>query len=482
MERLPTMPQLLRSNARTAGQLIALVVLTFAAYHQVVTHQFVWDTIPFVVENPWVHNLNGENFLSIFTEAHKANWQPIVWLSHSLDFYFFGTEPAGHHLVNVLLHLTNVFLVCYLVRLLLQKQHFFNPEEISWIAFLSAAAFAVHPQHVESVAWVVERKDVLYSVFMLGSMITYLQTKNHSSSPRLNRWLPFTLFLLAVASKPMAVTLPLVLLLMDCYPLQRLTAVNKTVIFAVGEKWHYFLVSLCVALITLKTQSIAMPTLDALPGWARGLNALDNTWFYLRHYLIPVNLSPLYPFPLDSMASIKFWGPGAVFLTGTSVISVILWRRMVQWPLMLLGFYVLTLLPVSGLIHVGPAKATDHYTYLSTLPFSLLIAVAIVAGFHLFTKFRPAILALTISYYVFLLLVCVQQVTYWNNPLYLWGRVVQLYPTSSLGHRNLAAAYVSIGDQQRALEHALISEHLGGPIDDYLEKLKRSIEQSVPEK
>lgn len=449
---------------------VLLAAITVAAYLDVRHHHFVWDTIPFVLENPWVHEVTIDNIVAMFTQAHRANWQPIVNLSHTFDIYWFGYDSGAHHLVNLAMHTLNALLLYWLVSLLLGKTGK-APTVIGWIAFLTAIIFALHPQHVESVAWVVERKDVLYSLFALGCMIAYLKTDTVFSWR--SSWLPFSLFCLSIASKPMAVTLPVILMMLDLYP-RRQDLTPAAVLKRFLQKSHYFAVSAIVSLITLNTQSIAMPGIDNLPAWARILNAVDNSWFYIAHYLWPVNLSPFYPYPQNAkyLASAAFWLPGVTFLLISSIAALVCLLRGLRWPGLLLAFYLVTLLPVSGLIHVGPAKATDHYVYLATIPLSLLTALLIVTAWQAAPKIRALIAPLSIAYLLFLLAITQVQVSYWNNPVSLWTRVTSLHPDAAFGHRNLAAAYVSIDEWDLALIHAELSLKLGSPDVSYVERLR----------
>ncbi|MBT4161714.1 MAG: hypothetical protein HOE54_10445, partial [Gammaproteobacteria bacterium] len=432
---------------------VVLSVLLALAYHEVRNHYFVWDTIPFVLENPWIHEWTFDNVIAMFTKAHMANWQPVVLLSHALDFTLFGNNAGLHHLTNLVLHIANALLLYALIsRILLLTG---RPARLAgWIGFLTALIFGLHPQHVESVAWVAERKDVLYSFFALISLLLYLKYSGTGEKRPASLIWPFVFFCISIAAKPMAVTLPVILLLLDIYPLNRCKSPSDLAALII-EKLHYFLVTAIVIVITLTTQSLAMPDAVDLPLWARALNAIDNTLFYVAGYVWPVDLSPFYPYPQDAayLQSASFWLPGLLFLLATSVVTVWMFYRGVQWPLLLFAFYLVTLSPVSGLIHVGPAKATDHYVYLATIPFSLLTALAIAWGWTKADLAKLLSISLTILYLVSLLLMTQLQVTYWNNPLTLWSRVAQLYPESPFAHRNLAAAYVQLGDPQQALHH-----------------------------
>ncbi len=469
---VPDRASLVLPALNTQRFLIAVLLILLAgsaAYMQVASHHFVWDTIPFVIENPWLQDPGTSDLIAMFTQAHRANWQPLVWLSHSLDFLLFGTDAGKHHLVNLLFHLANAVLVYLLVLYLLIRADL-SVYVKGHIALASALIFVLHPQHVESVAWVVERKDVLYGLFYLASLVTWIRYRLALHPTRLDRFYPLALFILSLASKPMAVTLPVVLVLLDFYPLRQVRFNVRDLTHSVLCKWHYFALALLVMLVTLKTQSMAMPEAGQLPAWARAVNALNNIGFYIGHYLVPTQLSPFYPYPgAETLSSPSFWLPVTVFILFLSGLCIYLWRRGIEWPGLLWICYLVTLLPVSGLIQVGPAKATDHYTYLVTLPLAILTGIGI--GYAL-SRSRLITWTLTLTYVLFLFLITRQQVTYWNNPLSLWTRVVQLYPESAYAHRNLAAAWDAVGDTRTALIHAERSLRLGGPVEEYVRTLR----------
>lgn len=453
---------------------IVISLASIMVYAEVRNHHFVWDTIPFVLQNLWIHEWSVDNLIAMFTQAHEANWHPVVLLSHALDISVFGYDSGWHHLTNLLLHIINALLLYQLANGLLVRGEM-DVESAGWVAFLTALIFAIHPQHVESVAWVVERKDVLYSLFALSCLLVYLERAPEGKS---RDHLPvFLLFCLSVGAKPMAVTLPVVMLLLDVFPLKRVDSIASA-FRACLHKWPYILVAAIVVLVTLNTQSMAMPSAESLPQWAKTLNAIDNSWFYIAHYLWPLSLSPFYPYPQDAayLASPAFWLPGTAFLViSTGITGWLALSRKLYWPGLLLAFYLVTLLPVSGLIHVGPAKGTDHYVYLATIPLSLLTALTVVAIWQKVRSARLLTISLSCAYLVFLAAIAHFQVQVWNNPVSLWTRVVQLHPTDPFGHRNLASGYAEMEAWDMALHHAALSVELGSPDTDYLIRLKRHI-------
>lgn len=460
---------------------LVIVIACLAIYGQVYDHHFVWDTVPFVLENPLLHEPGAEEVIAMFTTAHVANWQPLVMLSHALDFYLFDMNTGAHHLVNVIFHGINSVLVYVVVLTILQHGGTFDADRRRLVAFLTGLIFAIHPQHVESVAWVVERKDMLYALFALLCVYFYMRVHTMSGLPPWQKALPLMFFVASLMSKPMAVTLPVVLLLLDIYPLGRCHRLRECMPRLILEKWPWWLMALLVGAITLSTQSLAMPGTDRLPLWVRPLTAVNNVLFYVYCYVVPVNLSPFYPYPgsLDEIRAWPYWLPGTLFILVMTAIAAVFWRRGVRWPALMWAFYLVTLAPVSGLIPVGPARATDHYTYLATLPLGLLFSAGVV-------QLRNVRGLGTVSMVIAVIVVLVAgvvswyQVRIWHNPVSLWTYTVQRVPDAALAHRNLASALVKVGDLKGALEHAERSLALGGPAEEFVREIRELNEQLLP--
>ena len=465
---------------RPALYYLLIIAVTFAVFEEVRLNEFVWDTIPFVVNNPWVVHPDAHALLAMFTQYHHSNWQPMVWLSHSIDFALFDHNTGQHHLSNVAYHAVDACLVYRLTRDLLVDTKFLEVEQ-GRVALLSALIFAVHPQHVQSVAWLVERKDTLYALFTLLCFISYLSAQRHRN-PGWRRFAPICLMALALMSKPMAVTIPVVLILFDIYPLNRWRRGPVELSGLIIEKWPYWILSVVVIAITLHTQQGAIVSVHNLPLWARPATAINNYLFYIYCYLVPVNLSPIYPYVMDPVriAAFSYWLPGLMMLAGTLAASAWLWRRGSRWPMLMLLFYVVTLLPVSGLVAVGPSKALDYYSYLATLPLGLLISMAIVRGFTTAGRARPVVVALAASYLIALSLLTFQQVKIWRNELTVWVRAYELYPDSAYINRNLAGAYFAIGDYDLALKHARISARESALGEAYLRQMKEALKRIKP--
>lgn len=475
MGRMPAaMNSLHLGRALPAFFISALVIVTFLMYREVRLAGFVWDTVPFVLENPWIMHPSFDDFMSMFVSHHRANWQPMVWLSHSLDFAIFGDDPGLHHLANVAYHTVDGCLMYFLVPRLLRPTSL-TGRETRVVAFLTALAFLIHPQHVQSVAWIVERKDTLYVLFTLLCFISYLR-RHQEGGARRDSVFTFVLFLLALMAKPMAVTIPAVMVLLDMYPLQRGAGIRDLPRLVI-EKWPFWVFSIFVIIVTLYTQRNAMSGLDRLPLWERPITAANNALFYIYGYLVPINLSPFYPFPQQASAILApgYWAPGAFFLLAITATGIWFWRRGVRFPLLMEAFYLITLAPVSGLIAVGPAKALDYYSYLATAPLGLLIALAIVTGYRRLPKVRSVVVALTVAWVLALWLIGFQQVRIWRNDLTLWTRAYQLYPRSGYVNRNLSGTYLAMDDIEHALFHAKESARYSPAGKEYLKQLNAAL-------
>lgn len=463
------------NNLRRTLHCAFIILATLVVYQGVRHNQFVWDTVPFVLENPWVHHPGAGDFLAMFTRKFQANWQPMVWLSHALDFALFGEHAAWHHLSNVVYHTVNACLV-YLLGARLLVASGFAQRQREAAALVSALVFALHPQHVQSVAWLVERKDTLYSLFTLLCYILWLKAWQDARPG--NRWLALLCAVLALMSKPMAVTIPVILLLLDIYPLRRWQGDFHSFIRLVAEKWPFWLLATAVVGVTLYTQQMAMVSSVSLPPWARLLTAVNNTGFYIQGYLWPTDLAPFYPYPTTTASILApgYWLPGLMLLLASFVTGGWLWIRGYRWPLLMIVFYYVTLLPVSGVIAVGPAKALNYYSYLATLPVGFALSLSPVYLYRISVPVgRSAAIGLG-AWLLWLALLSVQQVQLWRNELVLWNWAWHRFPDAAYVNRNLAAAWLANGDYHRALEHARQSALTSAAGRDYYQQLKKALQ------
>jgi Flp pilus assembly protein TadD len=362
---------------------LALVVATLAAYWQVGRNGFVdYDDREYVTQNRMVQaGLTLEGTAWAFTTGHAANWHPLTWLSHMADCELFGLNPGAHHRVSLLIHAANALLLLSL---------FLKMTGELWPSAFVAGVFALHPLHVESVAWIAERKDVLSTLLGLLTLLAYLR---YVERPVFRRYLPaLLLFLLALLAKPMLVTLPFVLLLLDFWPLRRLQAPSsgagpkhptrkkpivagrrKSASGLLWEKVPFLVLSAAASVATILVQRAggAIMPVQRLPLVARFENALLSYVRYLGKMAWPDRLAVFYPYPQELPA----WQVAAavLFLAGMSVAAGRLARR---HPYLAVGWfwYVGMLVPVIGLVQVGLQSMADRYTYLPMVGTSVVVA------------------------------------------------------------------------------------------------------------
>ncbi len=331
----------------------ALAVITFAAYEPILHNGFVnFDDDLYIYNNPKITSgLKFENITWAFTHIHANNYHPLTSISHMLDCQLFGTMPAGHHLVNLLFHIANTALLCFILSRMTGRL---------WAAAFVAALFALHPMHVESVAWASERKDVLCTFFWLLTMLAYWRYVQKPNVPRYV--LTAILFVLGLLSKPMAVTLPFVLLLADFWPLGRLgkSNIHKLIV----EKVPFFMLSVVVSIITIIVQNktgLVKPMEEYSLPW-RLENAIVSYIIYIRKMFWPFNLAVFYPHPKGTISLFETLGA----ITVLAAVTIFAFRQRTRRPYLVTGWlwFVGTLVPVIGLCQVGMQAYADRYTYI----------------------------------------------------------------------------------------------------------------------
>jgi hypothetical protein len=370
----------------TVYHLLALFILSLASiltYLPVSMAELLfWDTQTYVNDNVAIHDISGSSLLWMLTQTYHANWHPLTWLSHAVDIQIFSFEPFGHHWVNVAWHIGSAFLLylysLQLLPILLPSRFAQGNPDLYLVSLLASLLFALHPQHVESVAWVAERKDVLCGFFYLLCLYSYHNYVTHPSPVRYAFTLSFAAA--AIMAKPMAVSLPVVLLLVDWLLYQRIQ-----VFFWRRPNWHivvlekvpFILLAIVSIYLTLLAQSSAgaVSSLDTAPLIQRLTTSTINWVEYLISTLIPLGISPYYPFE-----SVIPWPKVMLCLAGLVCLVFIAEfyrRRNTPWIMLALAYYTITVLPVIGIIQIGTIRAADRYTYLPTIPVYLMVAVFI---------------------------------------------------------------------------------------------------------
>ncbi len=435
------------TRGRHAVAVTLLLVGTALIYWRVHGFDYVgFDDDGYILFNEVVRQgLTWDGVIWAFTDFHMGNWHPLTSLSNMLDVTLFGLDPGPPHVVNVVLHAINSVLV-YLLALALLRH---------WLASLLVAwLFMAHPQHVESVAWIAQRKDLLCGMFYVLAILAYLRYAAQRTVGRYC-WV-LGAFVLALLSKPMAVTLPIVLLLLDYWPLGRLdgalaargSAPLREALRLALEKAPLFLLSLASGLVTMAAQTIAMATVASVPISARVMNATVAYATYLRDLFAPTRLAAFYPLqPIDFFSQFL---PALVLLAVITIYAVIAWRRL-PWLITCWLWFLLTLVPVIGLLQVGSQSHADRYMYLPSIGLYLLLA-GIFMGIP-GDRQRKALLAILPAMLFYAVLAWVQ-VGYWSGPYMLFTRVNDVVGGHYAAHVNLSAHFLGKGLWREAEEHA----------------------------
>ncbi len=447
-----------RAVLAVCGGLLLAVGLVFG---QTVQYKFVnFDDDGYVTDNP--HVQQGVSVSSIywaFTNRDCSNWHPLTWLSHILDYQLYGLRAGGHHLTNVLLHAANAILLFLVL---------WRMTGNLWPSAFVAAVFAVHPLHVESVAWVAERKDVLSGLFFMLTLAAYLRYVRGGFSS-VWYWTVAALFAFGLMAKPMLVTLPLVLLLLDYWPLGRMSAANPST-DAVGksfsvrrlrdlivEKIPLFLLMIASCVATPFAQGEAVAELANLPLSSRIANALMSYVAYLGQSFWPENLAVYYPHPgYYSHPGNDYSATAAtaslLLLVGISAVAWIFRRKS---PYLLVGWlwFLGILVPVIGLVQVGAHAKADRYMYLPQIGLCIAVAWgAERASRH--WPYRRWVAGVTSALAVISLAWCAwQQVSYWKDSETLWLHTLACTSDNWLAHNNVGNALTDLGQVDAAIAH-----------------------------
>ena len=450
-------------------RLIALLLAfaTFVVFLPAGRFGFVaYDDNDYVTQNNFVnHGLTWTDVQWSFTAFHAGNWHPLTWISHMADCEMFGLNAGAHHFVNVLFHAANVALLFVLLWRLtgLRPDATARQAEKIWPAAFIAALFAWHPLHVESVAWVAERKDVLSTFFALLALLSYTRhvqavTGAGQSSSRITHhaslyfWLALLFFALGLLAKPMLVTLPFVLLLLDFWPLKRISDFGFRISdfkILLLEKIPFFALTVvsCVITFLAQRQGEAVSSLAGVSLHYRLENAPVAVVNYLQNFFWPASLCAIYPMPDKIPALQAAWSVAVLIL-----ISAAAWRWRKTKPYFLVGWlwFLGTLVPVIGLVQVGGAAMADRYTYIPSIGF--FIALVFLAD-DFFTRMRtpriiPAAAVTIIS--AACILATEKQLPFWRDSETLFRRAIAVTRNNDVALVNLGVAL----EEQGRLEEA----------------------------
>jgi len=428
---------------------LLLAVITLAVYNPVTRHPFVnYDDDRYVTENAHVRQgLTADTIRWALTSTEQANWHPLTWMSHALDCSLFRLNPAGHHFTSVLLHVINVALLFLLLAWATGR---IGP------SLCVAALFALHPINVESVDWVAERKNVLCTTFFLLTLWAYGW---YAKAPGWKRYLAvFCLFAAGLASKPMVITLPFVLLLLDYWPLMRVrsahgnaNAIARPWWKLVLEKVPLLLLSAASAIVTVKAQQSggAMRSSEQFSLGVRAANAIVAYAMYLWKAVWPARLAPVYPHPGDSLAAWRITIAVLVLVAVTAIVFKLRTHRYlpVGW-LWFLG----TLVPVIGLVQVGDAAMADRYAYIPLI--GIFVMIAFGAADWMESRKLGAWSALPAAGVVLCLgFMTHRQIGYWQSNVDIWTHALAVTQNNFIAEDNLGGALILEGREEEAHLH-----------------------------
>lgn len=430
---------------RSVAALFLLLVVTAAVYAGVQNHDFIIvDDASYVFLNPWVmEGLTGPGVLHAFTSFDVFNYHPLTWLSHMADVSLVGPEPGPQHLINVGFHLLNTALLFAALRSLTGAQ---------WESLFVAALFALHPMHVESVAWISERKDVLSACFSFLALWAYA---GYAARPGILRYALVALAVTAgLLAKPMVVTLPMVLLLLDAWPLRRVAWLDlRRWAWLFFEKLPLLALSAVASALTMIAQQPGVEfSAETLPWTARLANAAVAYTSYLRLTVWPDALSPFYPHPGWVPTSTAI-AAGAVLLAITLLAVFARERR----PYLLVGWlwFLGTLVPVIGLIQVGDQAMADRYTYIAHVGVFLMVSWGAADLIRAHAALRIPVIAASMAALVALAATARAQVARWENTETLFTYAISITEKNAFAHLNIATVLLFEDRRDEARQHFL---------------------------
>lgn len=426
-----------------------LILTTSALYVGVTANDFInYDDQTYVFDNKNVsEGLSWQGIHWALITTHSNNWHPLTWLSHMLDCSLFGVRPGWHHLINVLLHMINMLLL-----FLAFRQMTGDP----WRSGFVAALFALHPLHVESVAWVSERKDVLSALFWMLTMISYAGWIRHK-----NNCLYLTallLFILGLAAKPVLVTLPFVLLLLDIWPLKRLVPTEAgtwplfRTVQLVLEKTPFFALSAASSVVTYGVQQItgAVQPGNLFPLGLRVANAIVVYTLYLKNLVFPFHLTVYYPHP--GMRSFLELSMSVAVLTTLTYLAV---KNIRQYPHLLIGWlwYLGTLVPMIGLVQVGQQAMADRYTYIPLISIFVMISWSVPNRMFRRQWAQMALLGVSVVVFGIMTAISMKQLAYWKDSITLFEHALAETENNAMAHYVLGEEYARKGKTQLSISH-----------------------------
>jgi len=432
---MPTSAQVSVRNDRrtTIAVCLGLTFVIWIVFGQTLRHGFInFDDDQYVYENSHVTSgVTVEGLKWFLTHSHASLWHPLTTLTHMVDCQLYGLNPAGHHFTNVVLHNLAAVLLFLILRMMTAR--------IGESAFV-AAIFAVHPMRVESVAWIAERKDVLSGVFFMLTLGGYFY---YTRKPSVSRYLVMSIFVACgLMSKATFVTVPLVLLLLDYWPLARgndFPAWRRLFL----EKIPLFMLSAAASVATVFAQTVTMATLEQLPLLPRLKNAVVSLAIYLRQTFWPANLAVFYPHPHDQL-NIWLVVACSVLLLGLTVLAIYVRQKMPYVPVGWFWFLIL-IAPVTGIVQAGLQGRADRFTYLPHIGITIALTWSIVDLTRQWQHRQMILRVAGFGVVAIATILAFRQTTYWHDSVSLWRHALAVTSENQTAYQNLAAAYWSIG-------------------------------------
>ena len=428
---------------KTVGICLSLAVLTWLVFGQTLWHDFInYDDPRYVYENTKITGgLSISGIAWAFTHIHSLNWHPLTTISHMLDCQLYGLKAGPHHFTNVLLHTLTAILL-----FLVLQQMTGGPSRTGsiWRSAFVAAVFAIHPLRVESVAWIAERKDVLSGVFFMLTLLAYVY---YARLPRVERYLlVVSFFAFGLMSKPMLVTLPFVLLLLDYWPLDR---IKDQFWKRVLEKTPLVAMSAVSSIITFLVQKGVVGRTEELPILERINNAIVSYVLYIWQMLWPVNLAVFYPHPENRLS---FWGIASCLLLLICITAIAIGLRE-ERPYLLTGWlwYLGMLVPVIGFVQVGWQGRADRYTYLPQIGLYIAVTWTVADMTALYRHHRTILGTAAILIIGALGLRAWAQTSYWRNSETLFRHALAVTVNNDVAENNLGIVFLGQGKVDEAI-------------------------------
>ncbi|MCP4049623.1 MAG: tetratricopeptide repeat protein [bacterium] len=432
----------------TAVLAIASFAITLAVYWKCLGYDFVnWDDTKYVTENPFIRSFSLRNIITMLTGLHFGFWIPVTWLSFASDYFIFGLNPKGFHLTNIIIHSLNSILVFFTASFFLKKR--LPATDSKTASFFCALMWALHPLRVESVVWISERKDLLSGFFFLTALIIYLYHKQITG--KILSYI-FFFFLLSVISKPISITFPVILLLIDMFFLKKRKLSTLYLL-------PFFSVSLFSTIITTYSHH-KINGISSVASTGIALKVLcifKNIWFYISKTIWPKNLLPLYPFPLDINLTTPSFLTGFILTLIISTVAALLFLKGKKDLFLIWSSYLIIISPVIGIVQIGRHCSADRFSYLATVTFYILFTFALIkiinfcsAKANLHQKWINRLFILKLILFTIitgtLTYLSLRQMPVWQSPLSLYKKIIFSRPESAaFAHNNLSLIYESQG-------------------------------------